>query len=164
MKFKKVIIYLFITLSVFYSIAEAAGYWKEQGSSALIEMIFPDAKNKNSSIDFLISFNKELDCKPEIELIFSSGSRTLGKVIKQKWIDEELSINIDGSIYSGRTAYSKYENAISFMFLGSNTILDKIKSGRSVKVKAPYADTPPVEYTLDGAKESLEIAQIRCAK
>lgn len=141
--------------------AFAESSWRLQGTSTFVVMDYPELKKPNVHGIFLINFNRKLECKPEIETMMIEGE-TLGHPIKNSLVNSKMVITIDNKyVFSEKTSVTKYDNAYSTTFIGTQEVIDRLKAGSIVK-SVMLPDLPIFVFPLSGARESIDKARNAC--
>lgn len=127
-----------------------------------IQMTYPLAEKPNVHGIFLINFNKDLDCKPEVETMVIEGN-ALGKPIKQEFMKKDkMVIVVDDSFkFSEKTVVSKYNNGFGVATLGTSELIENLKTGKSIKVYM-MKDTPPFIFPLPANSGPIDKAKASC--
>ncbi|MDD2309677.1 MAG: hypothetical protein PHH91_08870 [Desulfuromonadaceae bacterium] len=150
---------LFVALLLATSKPEAlaAGYWMVQGSTATETQTFQNGKGP---VSFVISYNRNNSCRPEVSLIiWSDNSRVLGNLIKRKSTKDNMVITIDGKSFYSTLTGTKYSNALDVGFVMNEQSVGQFKNGKNAVVKA-YSYQ--FEFPLDGARSAIDEARRNC--
>lgn len=150
-------LFIFLLLATSKTGALAAGYWTVQGSTAMETIIFNNGKETTS---FLISYNSNNGCRPEVALLKFNGSSTvLGNFVKRTSTSDNMVISIDGNSFYGKLKMTEYTNAIEAAFVVDQSTVNKFKSGKKAVVKI-YDSI--YEFPLKGVGSAVEEARRKC--
>jgi hypothetical protein len=97
----------------------AQAQWTSNGRDAMFTMHLPQAKKPETNAIFLISYDKQWSCHPAVSIKLLSG-RNFGPPEREtttKKRDDQLSIVVDGRVFSAETKLIKYVNGLELAML-----------------------------------------------
>jgi hypothetical protein len=137
--------------------------WRTQGVNAVATMKPTIAKDSETLVSLVVSFNPKLSCAAEIETIVMKGS-ALGTAKRQQWMKEQMQINVDNDKkWSERTAATEYSNGMAATFLGSDDLVQAMRNGKVAHTRT-LPGTPIFEFPLAGAREAIDEAKRACRR
>lgn len=108
----------------------AAAQWTANGRDAIFTMYLPQAKMPDTYALFAISYEKRWNCRPAVSVILMTG-RKLGTPERQftkRKREEQLSINVDGRIFTAETKITKYSNAMELAMLAPPGLINAMRA------------------------------------
>ncbi|MEO8442162.1 MAG: hypothetical protein ABI547_06710 [Betaproteobacteria bacterium] len=121
------------TLTVFFPLV-ANAHWVANGRDAMLTMSLPQAKKPDTSAVITVSYEKRWSCRAAVSVLLVSG-RTLGTPVRQDTFtkrDDQLSITVDGSVFTAETKATLYTNGWEFAIFAPLGLVGALKKARSV--------------------------------
>lgn len=120
-------------LTALFALA-ASAQWVPKGRDAVLTMSLPQARNPNASAVLVVSYEKRWSCRPAVSVLLVSGPQ-LGTPVRQEKFskkDDQLSIHVDGSIFTAETKATLYTNGWELAYFAPPGLLDALKKARSI--------------------------------
>lgn len=113
----------------------AQAQWVTTGRDAMYTMYLPQAKKPETNAIFIVSYERERSCLPAVSVMLVSG-RKLGPPERQTTVKkrkDQLSIVVDGRVFSGETKLTIYSNGMELaMFAPAGLVEAMSKQPTSV--------------------------------
>ncbi len=112
----------------------ATAQWIANGRDAVLSMSLPQARKPDTSTALIVSYDKRWSCRAAVSVLLVSG-RQLGTPLRQDRFnkrDDQLSLHIDGSVFTAQTKATLYTNGWELAYFAPPGLIDALKRARSV--------------------------------
>lgn len=102
--------------------------WVANGTDAAYNMYLPQAKKQDTNAVFIVSYDKRWSCRPAVSVMLVSG-RKLGAAERQETLkngDDQLSIVIDGKVFTGVTKLTMYSNGMELAMFAPSGLVEAL--------------------------------------
>lgn len=120
-------------LTAFFALA-ANAQWVANGRDAVLTMSLPQARSPDTSAVLIVAYEKRWSCRAAVSVLLVSG-RQLGTPVRQDKFskkDDQLSIHVDGSVFTAETKATVYTNGWELAYFAPPGLVDALKKARSV--------------------------------
>lgn len=138
-----------------------ANTWESESNKAYIsgKTTFEDGKTIINL--FLITFEKEFECKPVFKISFLEGN-SYGELLKTVSM-KKGSVNLyvdDEIVFDGPTVQMIYSNVTEFGSSISEEILNKISSGDIIRIE--IVGVMDIKFNLKDSRQNIDNARQNC--
>jgi hypothetical protein len=152
---------IFFLTALISSAALARSPWHVKGSDAMVSMDMVNARKPNTVATFLVPFNPQRGCSPEVALILTEAGNLGERRQQQLLSDDRMVVSVGGRAYSDATALRQYANGYETVMSATNDLLGVLGSNSVAQVKM-MREAPWVEFNISGAGEALRQARGAC--